>query len=115
MSGSEVIADDERALAPGREAGPKRVLLVSGLKEQGLVGDGIGEGDAGLPGDGGHGGLPGLLLFRGAVFPRRQRARLDGPVGFVGSSREVLEADGHIFDDARGAVAAARETPRIGG
>src|SRR6266851_447928 len=92
MGGGEVIADDERALAPGREAGVKRVLLVSGLKDEGLIGDGIGEGDAGLPGDRGHGGLPGLLFLLGAVFPRRERARLDGPVGFVGSLREVLEA-----------------------
>ncbi len=109
MGGGEVIADDERALAPGREAGVESVLLLSGLKEQGLGRDGIGEGDTGLPGDGGHGGLPGLLLLLGAVFPRRERARVRAAVGFVGGSREVLEADaGHVFDDARGGVMAAR-------
>lgn len=110
MGGGKVITDDQGAQASGREAGVERVLLVSGLKQQGLGRDGIGEGDAGLPGDGGHGGLPGLLLLIGALLPRRERARLGLAMGFVGSPREVLDADAaHAFNDARGGVMVARK------
>jgi hypothetical protein len=68
------------------------VLLVPGLKDQGLGGNALGEGHAGLPGDGGHRSLPCLLLRLGSFFPRREASRVGATVGLVCGSRETFDA-----------------------
>src|SRR5258708_8565801 len=97
--GGIVVAEDQLALAARDEVGAEGVALVSDLDVERLGEDGIDirEGDAGLPGDGGRSGLPGLLLLLGGLFPRRERSGVGATVGFVGGSGKVFEADaGHL-------------------
>src|SRR5215469_5027081 len=102
-AGGELVADREGALTAGGEVGVEGVALVSGLDEQGPVGGyRLNDRAAGLRGDGGRDGSPGLLLRLGHLFPRRQGSGLGLAVGLVGGPGEVIEAGtAHLIDDAR--------------
>jgi hypothetical protein len=105
MVGGILVAHDQCAVAARDEFGVEGVALVPDLDVERLGGDGldIGERDASLASDGGHGGLPGLVLLLGDVFPRRERLGMSAAVSFVRGSCEVFEAGaGHLIDDARG-------------
>lgn len=69
MTGGKVVVDSEVAITAGGEVGTEGMALVSYLDDQRPAARRLGEGVAALPGDGGHGGLPGLLLLLGDVFP----------------------------------------------
>jgi hypothetical protein len=72
LAGSEVVVDSETAITPDGEVGIEGTTLVSDLDDQQLAVRLLGDGAAGLPGDGGHGCLPSLLLLQGDVFPWRE-------------------------------------------
>src|SRR6266550_8419719 len=92
VTGSELVADGEVALAACGEGGAEAVTLVSDLDDQWPGGGRLDEGPPGLCGDGGHSGFPGLLLLLGGVLPRRQRCGMGAAGGFIGGSCEVFEA-----------------------
>src|SRR5258708_35253178 len=93
--GGIVVAEDQLALAARDEVGAEGVALVSDLDVERLGEDGIDirEGDAGLPGDGGRSGLPGLLLLLGGLFPRRGGSGVGAAGGFGGGSGRGVAGD----------------------
>jgi hypothetical protein len=110
VAGGVVVADGQRALAPRGEFGVKDAGLIAGLDDKRLAGEPVGEGGVALAGDGGHGGLPGLLLLLSGVFPRRQSPGVCAAVGFVCGLREAFEVSAsHPIDDARGSRGAVKE------
>ncbi len=93
------------------EFGVKDAGLVPGLDDDRLGGADIGEGHVARAGDGGHRGLPGLLLLLGGVVPRRERSGAGAAMGFVGGSREAFEISaGHLSMMPEGRSGGPHET-----
>src|SRR5579862_562562 len=63
LTGGEVVLDGQFAVAAGSEVGTEALTLVTDLDDQGWGVRPLGDGGSCLPGDGGRGGLPGLLLL----------------------------------------------------
>ena len=91
VAGGMLVADGQRALAPGGEGGVEDVGPVSGLDDERLSGGAIGQGGVAQPGDGGCGGPPGLSLLLGDVLPRRDRSLSGTAVGLIGGSCELFK------------------------
>ena len=96
LTRGEIVVDNEIAFTADGEVGTEGMTLVSDLDDHGLGVRRLSNGAAGLLGDGGRGGLPSLLLLLGEVFPRRERRRKGGAVGFVGSLCQAFNEGGHI-------------------
>ena len=63
LAGSESVIDNELALAADGELGVETLPLFAGLDDQGPAVRRLGDGRAGLRGDGRYGRPPGLLFL----------------------------------------------------
>ncbi len=95
-AGSEFVLDNELALTADGEVGVEALALVPGLDDQRSGARGLGDGLAGLRGNGGHGGSPGLLLLLGGSFPGWEGFGVGVSVSFVRSLCEAIEGAGHV-------------------
>src|SRR5580704_17646329 len=84
--GGMVIGHHQAALAARGEVGAEDMGLLRGLDDERRGGPGVGQGGLAVAADGGHGGLPGLLLTAGNVVPRRDIALLGPAESVVGGS-----------------------------
>lgn len=73
LARGKVVVDSKVTFTADGEVGTEGMTLVSDLDDQGRGVRRLNDGAAGLPGDGGRGGLPSLLLLLGEVFPWRER------------------------------------------
>ena len=91
MAGGVIVVDDQCALPACGEFGMEDAGLAADLDGDGRGGSRVGKGGVARACDGRHGGLPGLLLLLGGVFPGRERPGVSATVGLVGGAREAVE------------------------
>src|ERR1017187_8607254 len=91
VTGGPVVLDGQVSYPPRGEIGVEDAGLVSGLDDERLFGQPVGQGGILRARDGGHGRLPGFPFLFCGVLPAWEGRGIRAAVGFVGGSREALE------------------------